>query len=29
MTAERDMRYADIVQLPLELAIVESTIKEE
>ena len=25
MAAERDMRYADIVQLPLELAIVEST----
>ncbi|MCH7828464.1 DNA polymerase III subunit gamma/tau [Patescibacteria group bacterium] len=29
MAAERDMRYADIVQLPLELAIVESTMKEE
>jgi len=28
MEAERDMRYADIVQLPLELAIVESTMKE-
>ena len=28
MEAERDMRYADIVQLPLELAIVESTSKE-
>lgn len=28
MAAERDMRYADIVQLPLELAIVESTMKE-
>ena len=29
MAAERDMKYADIVQLPLELAIVESTMKEK
>lgn len=29
MQAERDMRYADIVQLPLELAIVESTTNKE
>ena len=28
MEAERDMRYASIVQLPLELAIVESTREE-
>ena len=28
MEAERDMRYADIIQLPLELAIVESTSKD-
>ena len=29
MAAERDMRYANIVQLPLELAIVESTTDKE
>ena len=29
MEAERNMRYADIVQLPLELAIVDSTTKQE
>ncbi|MDP4006980.1 MAG: DNA polymerase III subunit gamma/tau [bacterium] len=28
MQAEKDMRYADIIQLPLELAIVDSTMKE-